>query len=216
MLKPSRLIKSLLPIALLILAAYVLQREARSIQVSDVEASMKRVPALSLLGAIALTALNYLQLTLYDIFGLSYIGKRVTKWRAMFTSFIATAFGHNLGFSLLSGGSVRYRMYSSWGLSIIDVSKLIGFAALTFWVGFFGLGGSVFLFGSPDPRLLPAPITPAVLRVLGAVFVAIVACYFYVTARAQAPISIRGRQLFLPSTKLAVGQLGVGSAEWLI
>ena len=36
------------------------------------------------------------------------------------------AFSNNLGFSVLTGGSVRYRLYGSWGLLALDRGVLRG------------------------------------------------------------------------------------------
>ena len=36
---------------------------------------------------------------------------------------------------MFSGGAVRYRIYSAWGLSVIEVTKICFVAGLTFWLG---------------------------------------------------------------------------------
>src|SRR5882762_3103309 len=51
--------------------------------------------------------------------------------------FVATSYsiGHNVGASVFTGGAVRYRIYSAWGLNAIDVAKICFLAGLTFWLG---------------------------------------------------------------------------------
>ena len=39
------------------------------------------------------------------------------------------------GASVFTGGAVRYRIYSAWGLDAIEVAKLCFVAGLTFWLG---------------------------------------------------------------------------------
>ena len=51
---------------------------------------------------------------------------------AAFTSY---SIGHNVGASVFTGGAVRYRIYSAWGLNAIDVAKICFLAGLTFWLG---------------------------------------------------------------------------------
>jgi uncharacterized membrane protein YbhN (UPF0104 family) len=51
---------------------------------------------------------------------------------AGFTSY---SIGHNVGASVFTGGAVRYRVYSAWGLTAIDVAKICFIAGLTFWLG---------------------------------------------------------------------------------
>ena len=43
--------------------------------------------------------------------------------------------GHNIGATVFTGGAVRYRIYSAWGLTAIDVAKICFIAGLTFWLG---------------------------------------------------------------------------------
>jgi hypothetical protein len=50
-------------------------------------------------------------------------------------SFTSYAVGHNVGASVFSGGAVRYRIYSAWGLSVLEVTKICFVAGLTFWLG---------------------------------------------------------------------------------
>jgi uncharacterized membrane protein YbhN (UPF0104 family) len=54
---------------------------------------------------------------------------------AALAGFTSYAVGHNVGASVFSGGAVRYRIYSAWGLSVIEVTKICFVAGLTFWLG---------------------------------------------------------------------------------
>src|ERR1700753_3356641 len=51
---------------------------------------------------------------------------------AAFTSY---SIGHNVGASVFTGGAVRYRIYSAWGLNAIEVAKICSIAGLTFCLG---------------------------------------------------------------------------------
>ena len=50
-------------------------------------------------------------------------------------AFTSYSIGHNVGASVFTGGAVRYRIYSAWGLNAIDVAKICFLAGLTFWLG---------------------------------------------------------------------------------
>jgi glycosyltransferase 2 family protein len=50
-------------------------------------------------------------------------------------AFSSYSIGHNVGASVFTGGAVRYRIYSAWGLNAIDVAKICFLAGLTFWLG---------------------------------------------------------------------------------
>jgi glycosyltransferase 2 family protein len=75
-------------------------------------------------------------LTLYDFFALRTIGRNAVPYRiAALAGFTSYAIGHNLGATVFTGGAIRFRIYSAWGLSIIDVAKIAFVTGLTFWLG---------------------------------------------------------------------------------
>src|SRR5262249_29055389 len=81
-------------------------------------------------------AAGYFTLTFYDLFAVRAIGHSHVPYKinalAAFTSY---SIGHNVGASVFTGGAVRYRIYSAWGLNAIDVAKICFLAGLTFWLG---------------------------------------------------------------------------------
>ncbi len=63
------------------------------------------------------------------------------------------------GASVFTGGAVRYRLYSAWGLNAIDVAKICFVAGLTFWLGnatVLGLGIAYAPHGASAINQLPA------------------------------------------------------------
>ena len=54
---------------------------------------------------------------------------------AALAGFTSYSVGHNVGASVFTGGAVRYRIYSAWGLDAIAVAKICFIAGLTFWLG---------------------------------------------------------------------------------
>ena len=79
---------------------------------------------------------GYFTLTFYDLFALRTIGRPdVPYWAAALAGFTSYSVGHNVGASVFTGGAVRYRVYSAWGLNAIDVAKICFVAGLTFWLG---------------------------------------------------------------------------------
>src|SRR6202047_1846426 len=90
----------------------------------------------TLLIAGLFVAAGYLTLTFYDLFALRTIGRSEVPYRvAALAGFPSYAVGRNVGASVFSGGAVRYRIYSGWGLSAIEVAKICFVAGLTFWLG---------------------------------------------------------------------------------
>jgi uncharacterized membrane protein YbhN (UPF0104 family) len=91
-------------------------------------------------GHIALAALcvigAFCTLTFYDFFALRTIGKKHVPYRiAALASFTSYTIGHNIGATVFTGGAIRFRIYSDYGLSAIDVAKICFLSGLTFWLG---------------------------------------------------------------------------------
>src|SRR5262245_17929656 len=89
---------------------------------------------------IALAALcvvgAFCTLTFYDFFALRTIGKNHVPYRiAAMSSFTSYTIGHNIGATVFTGGAIRFRIYSDYGLSAIDVAKICFLSGLTFWLG---------------------------------------------------------------------------------
>ena len=103
----------------------MLRRELSQFHLYDIVLAIRAIPATKVALAVLLTALNYAVLTFYDMLGFRYIGKTLSRARIAATSFIAYAFSNNLGFMALSGSAVRYRLYSAWGLSTFEITRLV-------------------------------------------------------------------------------------------
>ena len=117
-------------------ACYVLFHMLRGIDVNEVVEAIKSTEPRSIALAAGFVAAGYFTLTFYDLFAVRAIGRRDIPYRitalAAFTSY---SIGHNVGASVFTGGAVRYRIYSAWGLNAIDVAKICFLAGLTFWLG---------------------------------------------------------------------------------
>jgi uncharacterized membrane protein YbhN (UPF0104 family) len=210
--KRSDWVRALIGIVLLLVAAWALTSRLRHVNLHDVWAHVRAMPTTRLLGAALLAAGNYLQLTLYDVLGLRYLGASLRYRRVALVSFIATAFGHNIGPSFASGGSVRYRFYSAELLTNRQIATLIGFLAFTFTVGFAVVGGATLLFA--PARLSVAGLPPGLLRGIGAVLLALAA--LYAAAVLLAPRLRFLRRFQLPTPQIALGQLFVSGVDWLV
>ncbi len=107
--------------------AYVLHREIAQLHLRDIFASAARAFRRRQIGtALVITALSYWALSFYDFLALRYLGKAIPYARILFTSFIAYAFGHNLGLAAFTGAAIRLRLYASAGLTAIDVVTVHG------------------------------------------------------------------------------------------
>src|ERR1700710_2048644 len=118
------------------IACYVLYHMLRGIDVDDVVEALKETEPRQIALAALFVGAGYFPLTFYDLFAVRAIGRSDIPYRVnALAAFSSYSIGHNVGASVFTGGAVRYRIYSGWGLNAIDVAKICFLAGLTFWLG---------------------------------------------------------------------------------
>jgi uncharacterized membrane protein YbhN (UPF0104 family) len=125
-----------LSLVIIVSATTVLYRILRGLNAADVIVALKATDTRDVLLAALFVAAGYFTLTFYDLFALRTIGKSDVPYRiAALAAFTSYSIGHNLGATVFTGGAVRYRIYSAWGLTALDVAKICFVTGLTFWLG---------------------------------------------------------------------------------
>src|ERR1700741_3724041 len=126
----------LISITFIGVACYVLYHMLRGIDVAEVIDAIKGTELRQIVLAALFVAAGYFTLTFYDWFAVRAIGRTDVPYRVnAMAGFTSYSIGHNVGASVFTGGAVRYRIYSAWGLNAIDVAKVCFLAGLTFWLG---------------------------------------------------------------------------------
>ncbi len=171
-------------------AAWLLHNELRTYHLRDILQALNTIPGGHLWAAAGLTLLSYAVMTGYDILAIRYIRYPLSYSKIALASFVGYVFSNNIGMSMIAGASVRYRLYSAWGLSALQITQVVAFCTLTLWLGFFTLGGAVFLI---EPLTIPAAIhlPMASLHMVGILMLAVVLAYLIVTSARKSPIKIR-------------------------
>jgi uncharacterized membrane protein YbhN (UPF0104 family) len=201
-----------LGVCLLAGAIYVVQREYRHLNVHDIGRALRAIPERALVVSALTTVLAYGVLTFYDRLGTIYAGHKVSYLRAAFASFCAYALAHNLGFAAVSGAAVRYRLYAHWGLSPVEIGKVVAFCSLTFGLGALSLGGAILLW---EPRSVPwfgTHLPLWALHGLGLAMWAAVAGYV-VFSTLFPVVRLRGRCIELPGRRMALVQVALATAD---
>lgn len=175
------------------------------------------LPTWQYVASLLITGLVYLNLTMYDKLSFHYIGESLAWHRIALGAFLGYAFSHNISPTLLVGGSIRYRVYSSMGISGMSVTNVVAFNAVSIWPGLMFLGSMSFIFKSmslPDQIELPIPMLS--LQTLGYFLFAALVIYFILTFVITGTVQFRGKTYHFPSPKIACYQLGISSMDWLL
>jgi uncharacterized membrane protein YbhN (UPF0104 family) len=213
--KFARHLPALLGVVLLFGAIYVVQKEFRSLKLADISRALGAIPPWSLAFSFFWTVMSYYVLTFYDLLGTIYAGHRVAYARVCFASFCAYTLSHNLGFSAVSGAAVRYRLYAHWGLTPLQIAKLVAFCSLTFTLGGMVLGGVV-LFAAPEAvPFFGATLPRWMLYLVGLGLWGIVIGYVTLS-RVFGRIRLFGYAIELPGFRLALLQVVLATVDVLI
>jgi uncharacterized membrane protein YbhN (UPF0104 family) len=193
-------------------AIVILVREFESVSLGEVLAAFTAMPTRQILAGIGLTIASYLLLTGYDFLALAYVGCRLRIRDVMFVSFTAFAFSNGLGFQLLSGGSTRYRMYSSFQIGPVAIGEIVAFCTVSYALGAITVGGLVALFEPVEFGRLLHLSEPLALA-LGLALLGVGAVYLVIAAVRRDPIELGRYRLRPPSLRLAVAQIALASID---
>ncbi|MHC5674704.1 lysylphosphatidylglycerol synthase domain-containing protein [Nostoc sp.] len=206
---------TLFGLSLLMLSVWAIANELHEYNYRDILNSLAAIPKSRLSWAVWLTALGYLVMIGYDILGFSYINRSLSWNKIALTSFISSAFSNTIGFALLTGSAIRYRFYSSWGVSAVAIAQVIAFANFTFWLGMFAVAGCLFLINPLKvPTQLHLPF--ATVRPIGVIFLLLVVAYLLGSIFIKQPLIIRGQEFRFPSLKISLAQIGISSFDWIL
>ncbi len=194
---------------------WVLYHQLREYRLSDILANLKAIPRGNLIYAFLITLFDFVVLIGCEILSFQYVKKPLAGHRIALTSFIAYSFSNCAGFSGFSGASVRYRFYSAWGLSGIDIAKLIAFVNSSFAFGFLLLAGTALTWSPFNlPENLHFPFASSLP--LGIFFLAIVAVYFIWIYASKKSFKINDWEFELPAFRLSFFQTLLSAFDFLL
>jgi uncharacterized membrane protein YbhN (UPF0104 family) len=203
----------LLSLSIITVALVVLYRILHNLNLGEVVAALQKIDSGHIVLSALAVAAGYFTLTFYDLFALRTIGQHDVPYRiAALGAFTSYSVGHNVGASAFTGGAVRYRVYSSWGIDAIDVAKICFIAGLTFWLGnaaVLGLG----IAYHPEAASAIDQLPPSLNRILAAVILAVLVSYVAWVWRGHRVIGRREWKVTLPGGPLTLLQIVIGIVD---
>jgi uncharacterized membrane protein YbhN (UPF0104 family) len=195
-----------------VFSGWLLFRELRGLSLEDVELGITSISVGRWALAIGATALAYAALAWYDQIALAHLGHRLS-WRFVgLVSFTTYALAHNIGATVFSGAVIRYRAYSTKGLSAAEVGVLVAFCSFTFTLGNLTLGGLTLLV-EPDllSRLVAWPAWASRFAAIG--LLAVPWLYAAGSLLHLRPLRLGTFELVYPRPPIAARQFAAGMLE---
>lgn len=204
----------LLTLAIFLLALGALHATVQDVNFSEVRAALREVSFGAIVASMLLAAGSYFALGGYDLIALHHMRLPMPYKRVALTSFIAYAFVNNLGFALLTGGSVRLKLYGRAGLGASEIASITLICGLTFTLSVLLVSGLGLLF---HPVVMSHVIhLPAWLAFLiGLGICGSMAAYVRWVGEGAKSIAWKGWTLRLPGSRSTMLQLAIGIAEMM-
>jgi len=195
------------------LSIWLLYHELRGISFAELKGSFAAIAAHDWLLAVLSTLVAYGALAGYDHLALLHLRRHVGWLFVTLASFTTYALSHNIGASVFSGAVVRYRAYSSRGLTAREVGVLVAFCSFTFALGTILLAGLVLVI-EPDVLKRFVDVLPIeASATTGGLLLALVAIYVVGSWLHLRPLKIGSFELTYPRLPIVGRQLLIGPLE---
>ena len=202
----KHLIGALFTLGLFGAALWALRHELRGHSLHEIRDDFSLIPHSAFWIAAGLTILSYLTLTGYEILGLMMIDAKLRYRTAALASFISYAFSNNVGLTLITGGSIRYRIYVSKGLSAVDIAYITTFCTFSF-----GLGALVIMsaagLAAPDLLAMSVHLSPFMVQVIAILTMTGLALWIAAGTFFTGNFHIRNWQMRLPKVHFTIAQI---------
>lgn len=210
-----RKLLAFLPYLLLLVIIAYLFRQFHDMHWIELYQEIRDRTAVQLLIALGLVCLNYLVFTSYDLIALRQMNARLPLWTVAKTAALSFAFSNILGHSMITGLGIRFRNYSTHGLSLKQVTGIVIQNVEAWWVGFLFISG-VFLTLIPYQAHI-GPLPQGSMRWLGIFLLSTIAIYLIACLRlAGRSVALGKMRVHLPDVTGGLLKIAVASADVLI
>lgn len=196
-------------------AAYMIYHQLSKYKLEDIKEALVSIPNRNLLLACLASFGGYVALSSYDFLALKYIGRKLAVWKWIFAGFIGFSVSNNAGHAIVSGGAIRYRLYTRWRFHASEIVRMVTFSGFTYLVACFFL---IILgyFLTPDHAFGEGSIshlTTLTVTIISAIGLLI---YFGASLFYKKSIIIKDIEFKIPSFKMALAQVFIGGADILL
>ena len=197
-------------------AIYMVGREIAQYQLtwSSARQILSDFTGAQLLLALACSGLGYLCLGAYDLLAVRALNYPIAWRQALYVGFLSYAVSNNAGQAMLSGGSIRFRFYSEWGLNPAAIGKIVLFGSSTYLLGAFTLFCLSALALTPKEFTDPQLVGGHLRWLVAAIFIGLGGYWFLLLTKPQFAL---GRLAFsLPPARVSLLQTLLGEADLIL
>ena len=212
----SNTLRRLLPItvsvAIIGLAAHVLIGTLHRLNPADVLGALQRIDLAAIVVGAILVGVLYAALSTCEVAIARFVNGPVSSRRAVLAALLAAPIGHAIGWGAVSGGAIRYRLYSAVLMRPLDVGKMVLLAAIPYPAGLgLLLGASLVLQSDAAASILH--VSADIARGTGLALLALHVVYLTLIFQRRRPFDFGRFILTLPPPPLTAVQYCAGIVE---
>ena len=194
------------------LSIYFVTQTLRTLKWDDMLTALGQISPDQFVLAGVFTCLALTAWTAYDGLAARQLQLNVSYPLVSLSALCCYAIGNMLGFSLLTGSTVRYWIYSQVGVPAGKVASLIVIASFTYWLGAYLLIGLTFSF-APDQMTIIFHLPESMNRLIGIGILIALALYVAWVSKSHRRLNVQGVTLELPQFRITIGQILTGAAD---
>ncbi len=196
-------------------AAYMLYVQLAKYSFEEIKAALFSIPSRNMLLACLASLGGYVALSSYDYLALRYVKRHLAPWKWIFAGFVGFSVSNNAGHAIVSGGTIRYRLYTRWRFRGAEIVRMVTFSGFTYLVAcFFLIIAGYFL--TPNHAFGDGSISHLTTLVVTLVSAAGLLVYFWASLFYKKTIVIKGVEFNIPSFPMALAQVIIGAADILM
>ena len=196
-------------------AAYALYHQLSKYQFAEIKQALFSIPHKNLMYACIASFCGYVALSSYDFLAIRYIGKKLAPWKWIFAGFIGFSVSNNAGHAMVSGGAIRYRLYTRWRFHATEIVRMVTFSGFTYLVACFFLIVVGYIL-TPDHAFGEGGVSKVATTITTICSAIGLTLYLGASIFYKKPIMIKGIDFTMPNIKMALEQVFVGAADILM
>jgi len=217
----KRFLKKLISYSSLVffaLAVGMLWWQLRQHSFMDIVHAFFSIPLENVALAMFACVLGYTALAFYDFLALKYVGQahKVSWWKWMLAGIIGFAISNNAGTAVVTGGAVRYRLYTRWRIKGGDIVKMLTFIGFTYFLGAAAIM-TLGYFIVPRALFAESAIMGVGISALFLFCVAALGAYYAGTLLFQGKqVKVAGLDFKIPNVRMAFAQMTTGMLDSIL
>ena len=201
-----------LGLVVLCLAIWGIRLIAGQVTMAEISADIHDTPGHLLVAAALSAAASYVVLVGYDWLATRHLGYKLAWPTLAAASFASFTMSHTLGVTVLTGGTVRYRIYTRAGVKPADIAMIILLCGWTFWLGIVAVAG-LGLVIAPDLATPFKELAPSAERWAGAILLAGTASYLLLATVWRREFRVWSYRFFIPDGRETMWQIIIGAID---